>query len=96
MPKDLKVKSFSMIDRKLVNMLSTIHGPDMVDLPPNCRGEVRGNPQVILDYWGMEGVNLSDQLTLSYSTARKANKQCQNVFYRLFDMVVVNAYVVHS
>lgn len=43
---------------------------------------------------GMKGVNLSDQLALSYSTARKSNKWYQNVFYRLIDMAVVNAFVV--
>ncbi|XP_070000311.1 piggyBac transposable element-derived protein 4-like [Penaeus vannamei] len=111
MPKDLKVSArgdvdfrtsatgmlaMSWMDRKPVHMLSTIHGPDMVDLPPNRRGIVRTKPQAVVDYnVGKKGVDLADQLAASYSTTRRTNKWYQNVFYHLLDMAVVNAFVVH-
>ncbi|XP_069982319.1 piggyBac transposable element-derived protein 4-like [Penaeus vannamei] len=105
MPKDLKVSArgdvdyrtsatgmlaLSWMDRKKVHMLSTIHGQDMVDLPPNRRGIVRTKPQVVVDYnVGMKGVDLADQLAASYSTTRRTNKWYQNVFYHLLDMAVL-------
>ncbi|ROT63952.1 putative piggyBac transposable element-derived protein 4-like [Penaeus vannamei] len=111
MPKDLKVSArgdvdfrtsatgmlaMSWMDRKPVHMLSTIHGPDMVDLPPNRRGIVRTKPQAVVDYnVGKKGVDLADQLAASYSTTRRTNKWYQNVFYHLLDMAAVNAFVVH-
>nr|XP_027231024.1 piggyBac transposable element-derived protein 4-like [Penaeus vannamei] len=94
MPKDLKVSArgdvdfrtsatgmlaMSWMDRKPVHMLSTIHGPDMVDLPPNRRGIVRTKPQAVVDYnVGKKGVDLADQLAASYSTTRRTNKWYQN------------------
>ncbi|XP_047486587.1 piggyBac transposable element-derived protein 4-like [Penaeus chinensis] len=87
MPKDLSVKkgevdirtsragmlAMSWFDKKQVNILSTIHrGDEMVDLPPNRRGEVRRKPLSIVDYnKGMKGVDISDQLAQSYPAARK-------------------------
>ncbi|ROT63946.1 hypothetical protein C7M84_018135 [Penaeus vannamei] len=88
--------AMSWMDRKPVHMLSTIHGPDMVDLPPNRRGIVRTKPQAVVDYnVGKKGVDLADQLAASYSTTRRTNKWYQNVFYHLLDMAAVNAFVVH-
>ncbi|ROT63961.1 hypothetical protein C7M84_018125 [Penaeus vannamei] len=71
MPKDLKVSArgdvdfrtsatgmlaMSWMDRKPVHMLSTIHGPDMVDLPPNRRGIVGRSPKPSLTTtWGRRG-----------------------------------------
>lgn len=74
------------MDRKQMNMLLTIHGPDKVDLSPNHR-EVQKKPQSVLNYVGLKGVDPFDQLALSYSIIRKSNKW--------LNMAVVNEYVGH-
>ncbi|XP_047479079.1 uncharacterized protein LOC125032114 isoform X2 [Penaeus chinensis] len=113
MPKDLSVKrkgevdirtsragmlAMSWFDKKQVNILSTIHrGDEMVDLPPNRRGEVRRKPLSVVDYnKGMKGVDISDQLAQSYPAARKTNKWYVKLFYNLLDMAIINAHAVHK
>ncbi|XP_042856522.1 piggyBac transposable element-derived protein 4-like [Penaeus japonicus] len=111
MPKDLRVTKKGQIDsrstatgmlalswkdRKDVNMLSTIHRSESVDLPPNRRGEVRTKPKVVVDYnVGMKGVDLSDQMARSYEIPRKCHKWYQVLFYHLIDTALVNSYLVH-
>lgn len=49
------------MDWKQDNMLSTIHDPDMVNLPSNRHGQVQKKPKVILNYnVGMKGDRLSN------------------------------------
>lgn len=73
-----RMLAISWMDQKQVDMLVTIHGPDIVDLPPNHCGIVWSKPHADLDYnMGMKGVDLSDQLA-SYS--RKSQQWYQYVF----------------
>nr|XP_027227347.1 uncharacterized protein LOC113819310 [Penaeus vannamei] len=55
--------------------------PRHFDLPLNRDSIVRTKPQVVVDYVGKKGVDLTDQLAASYSTARRRNKWYKNVFY---------------
>ena len=113
MPKDLTVRekgdvdvrtsragmmALAWKDRKQVNMLSTSHrGDEMVELPPNRRGEVRRKPGCVVDYnQGMKGVDLSDQVAQSYPCARKTNKWYIKLWYNLLDMAIVNAHAIHK
>ena len=112
MPKDLTVRvrgdvdvrtsrsgmmALAWMDKKQVNMLSTFHrGDEMIDLPPNRRGEERRKPGCVVDYNnGMKGVDLSDQMAQSYPAARKTNKWYIKVWYNLLDMAIVNAHAIH-
>ena len=111
MPKALKVKKkgdldcrssptgmscLAWMDKKQVNMLSTVHqGSKMVPLPPNRRGEPRLKPEAVVDYnVGKKGVDVSDQLATYYATPRKCKKWYLNLFFHLVDTVVVNAFVI--
>lgn len=85
--------ALAWMDKKQVTVLSTIHrGPRMVDLPPNHKGVVRTKPLAVLDYnKGKVGVDVSDQMAVSYATRRKCVKWYQTLFCHLVDTVVVNA-----
>ena len=113
MPKDLTVRvkgdvdvrtsragmmALAWMDKKQVNMLSTVHrGDEMVDLPPNRHGEVRRKPGCVVDYNnGMKGVDLSDQVAQSYPCARKTNKWYIKIWYNLLDMAIVNAHAIYK
>ena len=90
--------ALTWMDKKQVTMLSTIHkGSEMVSLPPDHRGEVRRKPKVVVDYnLGMKGVDLSDQMAVSYAVRRKCRKWYHTLFFCLVDTAVVNGFLVHK
>ncbi|XP_042864745.1 piggyBac transposable element-derived protein 4-like [Penaeus japonicus] len=82
-------------DKKPVTMLSTVYASGSV-IDTSQRWVVRTKPKVVVDYnVGMKGVDLSDQLAQSYPTVRKSIRWYKVLFY-LFDMAVVNAFIVHK
>ena len=93
------VLALAWMDKKQVTVLSTVHrgsSEEMITLPPNRSGDVRIKPQAVLDYnIGKLGVDLSDQLGVSYQTPRKCRKWYHNLFFHLVDMAVVNAWKLH-
>lgn len=89
--------ALSWMDKKQVNMLSTVHTSQMEQLPPNWRGIVREKPKVVIDYNnGKKGVDVADQLARSYPAPRKARKWYVKLWYHLLDMMVVNAHAIHK
>ena len=86
------------MDKRQVTLLSTVHtGKKWVSLPPAHDGTVRRKPLAVADYnKGMCGVDLSDQLAISYPTRRKCKKWYHNLFFRLVDTAIVNALCVHK
>ncbi|XP_069992306.1 piggyBac transposable element-derived protein 4-like [Penaeus vannamei] len=83
-------------DRREVTLLSTIHKREMVTTRSR-RGFERIKPQVVADYnYGMNGVDTSDQLVVSYPSTRNSLKWSKKVLFNLFDMAVVNAFSLHK
>ena len=92
----LGMMAIAWMDRKRVNLLSTIHkDPDMKDVQCKKPGEWTKKPQIVLDYnLGKTGVDVSDQMTAYYQTRRKCVKWYQTLFWHLVDTAVVNAFLV--
>jgi hypothetical protein len=54
-------------------------------------------PYAVLDYNKYKiGVDRSDQMQSYYSFEKKAIKWWKKLFFRLFDLVVVNAHILHN
>ena len=85
-------------DRKVVTLLSTLHADgSTVGVPGKKPGSaVKTVPRVVVDYnKGKTGVDVSDQMAVSYAIRRKCVKWYQILFCNLVDTAVVNAYLVH-
>lgn len=85
------------MDKKPVKMLSTFHKPSFVDVRKRKRGEVtvKRKPRVVDDYnTRMGGVDRSDQFATSHKCARRSAKYYKKLFLYIFDMCLVNAYLV--
>ena len=92
----LGMLALAWMDRKRVNLLSTIHrNPDLQEVQCREPGETKIKPGIVLDYnHGKTGVDVSDQMTSYYQTRRKSVKWYQTLFWHLVDQAVVNAYLV--
>ena len=85
-------------DRKQVTLLSTFHrDATTTDVPGKKPGsEAKAKPNVVLDYnKGKVGVDVSDQMAVSYGIRRKCVKWYQTLFAHLLDTTLVNAWLVH-
>ena len=90
--------ALAWLDKRQVTMLSTIHtGEEWTPMEPDHEGNIKWKPKVVTDYSnGMKGVDLSDQMAVSYATRRKCKKWYHNLFWRLVDTTIVNALCVHK
>ncbi|XP_042876341.1 piggyBac transposable element-derived protein 4-like [Penaeus japonicus] len=111
MPTDLQVKARGDVDyrstatgmlalrwvnKRPVNMLSTIHGSEMV-VATSRSGQQITMPRVVADHnSSMMRVDLGDQLAQSCPFSREPMKWYKRVLFYLFDMAVVNAFLVHK
>ena len=84
------------VDKKKVNLLSTIHkAPDLKEVPCGEPGKFKSKPQIVLDYnLGKTGVDVSDQMASYYNIRRKSVKWYQTLFWHLVDMVICNSFLV--
>ena len=90
------------MDRKSVSMYSTMHwGQDFDMALRNTKENGRHQkkpvwrPKCIADYnTYMGGVDLSDQMFMMYSVGSRTRKWWKTLFFHLFDMAVVNAYLL--
>ena len=90
------------MDRKSVSMYSTVHrGQDFDMALRNTKENGQHQkkpvwrPKCIADYnTYMGGVDLSDQMFRMYSVGSRTRKWWKTLFFHLFDMVVVNAYLL--
>ncbi|XP_042888419.1 piggyBac transposable element-derived protein 4-like [Penaeus japonicus] len=102
-PGDVDFRSTAMgmlalrwVNKRPVNVLSTVHGSEMVTVTSQS-GQQRTKPKVVVNYnSGMKGVDLINQLAQFYSTTRKSMKWYKKVLFYLFDMAVVNAFLLHK
>jgi hypothetical protein len=83
-------------DIRDVCFLTTVHEDVLVEV--SLRGaHHKIKPSSVLDYnMYKTGVNRSDQMLSCYSFQRKTIKWWKIHFFRLFDLVVVNAHILHN
>ena len=106
-----EVESFSLtdfmmalkwMDKRQVNMLSTIHDDSMVTElrrsrhAPGGREDIR-KPSVIEEYNKyMGGVDKGDQLLSYYGFTHRTVKWWRRAFFHLLDVAIVNAYILYT
>ena len=81
-----------------MTMLSTIHEAVFVETGKVDRnGDKIEKPEPVYYYCGwMGGVDLSDQLLNYYSFLRKSSKWSQKLLIHLFNLVLLNAYILNK
>ena len=84
-------------EKKDVTMLSTVHEAIFMETGDLDReGKKIGKPECSYYYCGrMGGVDLSDQLLNYYSFLRKSMKWSQKWLIHLFNLVILNAYIIN-
>ncbi|XP_052245700.1 piggyBac transposable element-derived protein 4-like [Dreissena polymorpha] len=85
-------------DKRDVHMLSTIHEAKsvMTNKVNRKTNEPIMKPSAIVDYiQKMGGVDLSDQIVQYYDVLRKCVKWWKKLYFHLFNILVVNAYILH-
>ena len=83
-------------DRKLVNMISTLHIAEVIETT-NRRTGVAKKPKCIIDYnTHMHGVDTVDQYLAYYPFIRKTVKWPMKVFFYLLQCCLFNSYVTFS
>ena len=85
-------------EKKDVTMLSTIHEAVLVETGKVDRnGDKIEKPEAVYYYCGrMGGVDLSDQLLNYYSFLRKSSKWSRKLLIHLFNLVLLNAYILNK
>ena len=83
-------------DKRAFFMLSTIHDAKMVERNnPDFEGRQVVKPKCVVDYCHfMGGVDLADQVMSYYSFLRRTVKWWQKLFVHLFNMIILNSYVL--
>ena len=85
-------------DKRAVYMLSTIHDAKMVNTGRvSLGGDAIWKPEAINDYVKqMKAVDLGDQM-MSYNTIlRRSHKWWRKLFMHILNMVLLNAYILHT
>ncbi|XP_048753372.2 piggyBac transposable element-derived protein 4-like [Ostrea edulis] len=86
-------------NKRDVNMLTTIHEANMTVLDKRDRttNEYIVKPTCIVEYISlMGGVDLSDQMGQYNTCLRKTTKWYKKLFFHLFNLCVVNAYLLYT
>jgi hypothetical protein len=74
--------------------LTNAHEDVLVRAPLSRGAHHKTKPAAVLDY--KYGVERSDQMLSHYSFERKKIKLWRKLFFRLFNLVVVNAHILHN
>jgi hypothetical protein len=84
-------------DIRDVFFLTTAHEDVFVAAPSSRGAHKKMKPSAVLDYNKYKtSVDRSDQMLSYYSFERKTIKWWKKLFFRLFDLVVVNARILHN
>ena len=92
-------------DRKIIHVLSTIHGTIMSTCQQTLRDDVSGKfcrkdipcPVAVRDYSKfMGGVDLADQMFQYYSFARKSRKWTKKLFWYVLEVMKLNSYTLFN
>ena len=94
------IAAYKWMDSKAVHLITNYHG---IEINTVQRKEKDGTkvvvtcPQVVKDYNDyMGGVDKHDMLRQMYGVNRKSKKWWHRIFFGLFDMAIVNAYVIYK
>ncbi|XP_069995878.1 piggyBac transposable element-derived protein 2-like [Penaeus vannamei] len=94
------ITAYKWTDSKAVHLISNYHG---IEISTVRRKEKDGTkvvvtcPQVVKDYNDyMGGVDKHDMLRQLYGVNRKGKKWWHRIFFGLFDMAIVNPYVIYK
>jgi hypothetical protein len=80
-------------DIRDVFFLPTVHEDVLVEAPSSRGAHHKMKLSAVLDY--KYSVEISDQMLSHYSSERKT-KLWRKLFFHVFDLVVVNAQIVHN
>ena len=81
-------------DKRDVFVISSFHGNTETNIERH-RGKIQ-KPDVIIDYnQNMGGVDKCDQYISYYTIGRKAQKWWKKVFFRMFEMCVINSMCIY-
>lgn len=86
-------------EKRTVFMISTIHQADMIEIRKRYNGKekVSWKPESIVEYIKyMRGVDVGDQLMSYNNCTRRSKKWWRKLFFHLFGMVMMNAFVLHK
>jgi len=77
--------------------LTTAHEDVLVEASSSRGAHHKIKPAAVLDYNKYKtGVDRSDQMLSYYSSERKTIKWWKKLFFHLFDLVIVNAHILHN
>ena len=83
------------MDKRPVTMLSTIHEAAEVVTKRKCNGEILFKPIIVHCYNNcMNSVDKTDHLLSSY-VALKGNKWYRKLFLHIFNMILLNSYILN-
>lgn len=84
--------------KKPVTVLSTIHeAREILTMKKDKHGNQIPKPEVIVQYTQhMSGVDLSDQYMAFHTNLRKSMKWWRKLFFHLFNMVLLNSYILNK
>jgi hypothetical protein len=84
-------------DKRLVNMISTLHTEAVVDDSSRLTGVTKKKPKCVADYnTHMLGVDTADQYLAYYSFIRKTVNWPKKVFFYFFQCALFNWYLVFT
>ena len=85
-------------DKRSVTIITTIHeAVSVITRKVDANGDRIVKPECVLDYTrNMSGVDLADQIITNYNTNRKSNKWWRTLFFHLFNMVLLNAFILNK
>ena len=96
------ILALKWMDKRPVNMLSTVHDDSMVTKQrrtrhaPGGQEEIR-KPSVVEEYNKyMGGVDKGDQLLSYYGFSHRTVKWWRRAFFHLIDLAIVNAYILYT
>ena len=100
-PLDSTMNVVQWHDKRIVSILSTIHGDNTVSVERRSRHAVGGRetvekPEAITEYNRyMGGVDRGDQLLSYYGFPHRTVKWWRRAFFFLFDAAIVNSYIMY-
>ena len=94
--------AIAWMDRKPVHFVSNADNP--INLRSNVQRRQRDGsivhfpcPTTVVHYnENMNGVDVADQLRTKYPTSRKSNKWWHSLFWFLFDLCIVNSFIIRK
>ena len=84
-------------DKRLVNMISTLHKAEVIETTSKRTGVAKKKPKCVIDYnTHMHCVDTADQYLAYHPFIRKTVKWPKKVFFSLLQCCIFNGYVTFS